>query len=282
VPSAWARLGGLLRLSHPFPSVLDGVVVGAVASIAGADAWTAGRLAVAMIALQVSIGSLNDLIDAPRDAGHKPGKPIPAGLVAPWVARLVVIGAAGLGLILAVPSGPATVVLASAILAIGYGYDLFAKGTAWSWVPFAVGIPLLPVFGWLGVMGSLPRTFAALLPVAVAAGAALAIANASADAERDAAAGADSVALRLGPGRAWAVSSGLLLVVVVAALATLVVAGAQPFVLAAAAVAGLVIGVGVGVGRGAGRSGREGAWELEAVGVGLLAIAWLAGITLAG
>ena len=34
-----------------------------------------------MTALQASIGSLNDVVDAPRDAGHKPGKPIPAGLV---------------------------------------------------------------------------------------------------------------------------------------------------------------------------------------------------------
>jgi 4-hydroxybenzoate polyprenyltransferase len=257
-------------------------VVAAVASIAGADPVAAGRLAVSMIALQVSIGSLNDIIDALRDAGHKPGKPIPAGLVTPVVARQVVLVAAAVGLILAVPSGAATVVLAAVILAIGYVYDRYAKGTAWSWLPFAVGIPLLPVFGWLGVTGGLPQAFAVLLPAGVAAGAALAIANARADTERDAVAGADSVALRLGPRPAWAVSSGLLLVVVVVALATLAAAGAQVAVLAAAGVAGLVIAVGVIVGRDAGRSGRERAWELEAVGVGLLAIAWLAGIPLAG
>ena len=277
-----ARLAALVRLTHPFPSVLDGAVVGAVASIAGADTVTAGRLAVSMIALQVSIGSLNDIIDAPRDAGHKPGKPIPAGLVAPDDARLVVLVAAGVGVFLAIPSGAATVALAAAILGIGCGYDRYAKGTAWSWLPFAVGIPLLPVFGWLGVTGSLPQAFAVLLPAAVAAGAALAIANAQADTERDAAAGADSVALRLGSRRAWAVSSGLLLVVVVLAIATLVAAGAQVAVLGAAGVGGLVIASGVVVGRDAGRPERERAWELEAVGVGLLAIAWLAGIPLAG
>ena len=54
------------------------------------------------------------------------------------------------------------------VLAIGYGYDLAFKGTAWSWLPFAVGIPLLPVFGWLGATGGLPASFAVLLPVAVA------------------------------------------------------------------------------------------------------------------
>ena len=43
------------------------------------------------------------------------------------------------------------------VLAIGYGYDLRFKGTAWSWLPFAVGIPLLPVFGWVGATGGAAR-----------------------------------------------------------------------------------------------------------------------------
>src|SRR6476660_3407010 len=76
-----AVLAGFVRLTHPFPSLLDGLVVAAVATVAGADAPTAVRLGIAMTALQASIGSLNDVVDAPRDAGHKPGKPISAGLV---------------------------------------------------------------------------------------------------------------------------------------------------------------------------------------------------------
>ena len=45
------------------------------------DVPTAVRLGVSMTALQASIGILNDVVDAPRDAGRKPSKPIPAGLV---------------------------------------------------------------------------------------------------------------------------------------------------------------------------------------------------------
>ena len=116
------------------------------------------------------------------------------------------------------PSGPGLVALAGAVLAIGYAYDLRAKGTAWSWLPFAIGIPLLPVFAWFGTTGELPGSFAILLPAAVAAGAALAIANALADVERDRAAGLRSVALRLGPERAWTVQAVLLAAVVAAAL----------------------------------------------------------------
>ena len=38
------------------------------------------------------------------------------------------------------------------------------EGTAWSWLPFAVGIPILPVYGWLGATGSLPGLFHRLVP----------------------------------------------------------------------------------------------------------------------
>jgi 4-hydroxybenzoate polyprenyltransferase len=254
--------------------------VAAVAILAGADPATALRLGAAMTALQASIGALNDIVDAPRDRGLKPAKPIPAGLVSRRQASAVVLGGAALGLGLSLPSGIATIALAVVVLAIGYGYDLVFKGTAWSWLPFAIGIPLLPVFGWLGTTGSLPTTFAILLPVAVIAGAALAVANARADAERDAAAGVDSVAVRLGADRSWAVNAGLLVLVVALAIATLVAGTAPPVATLGAVGAGLVIGLGVVLGRRADSVRRERAWELEAVGVGLLAAAWLAGTTL--
>jgi len=277
-----ARIGGLIRLVHPFPSILDGLVVGMVAIIAGGDGLTAARLALSMTALQASIGTLNDVVDAPRDAGHKPGKPIPAGLVSARVATAIVVVGAAAGFGLAILSGWGTAGLAVVVLAIGYGYDLRFKGTAWSWFPFAVGIPLLPLYGWLGATGTLPASFAVLLPVAVIAGAALAIANARADAERDAMAGVGSVAIGLGLERAWVVNAVLLGAVVVLAFVTLAAAGASPGVLAGALVAACVIGLGVAVGYHGDHARRERAWELEAVGLGLLAMAWLVGAPLGG
>ena len=263
-------------------------MVGVVAAIAGADLGTAVRLAVAMTSLQASIGSLNDLVDAPRDAGRKPAKPIPGGLVSRAVAQSVVAVAAVLGVALSVPSGLPTTALAVVVLGIGYAYDLGFKGTAWSWLPFAVGIPLLPVYGWLGTAGGLPGAFAILLPAAVLAGAGLAISNALADVERDTAAGTDSVATRLGADRAWAVQAILLAVVVGAAWLTLAVGGpAEGAISGAAAVAGalistVVIGAGIAFAWHADATRRERAWELEAIGLGLLAAAWLAGVPLGG
>jgi 4-hydroxybenzoate polyprenyltransferase len=253
----------------------------AISLVAGGEPLTAARLGFAMLALQASIGALNDIVDAPRDAGRKPGKPIPAGLVSRATAQAVAVAAAVIGLGLSVPSGPLTVALAVAVLAIGYAYDVAAKGTAWSWLPFAIGIPLLPVFAWYGTTAALPALFRVLVPAAVAAGTALAIANARADLERDVAAGIDSIAIRLGHDRAWLVSATLFAVIGVVAVVTMLMAGA-----ATATVIGALAGIGliaIGVDAGRNRSPQhlERAWEFEAIGVAVLAAAWLAGVATA-
>ncbi len=273
---------GHVRLTHPFPSLLDGLVAAAAALAAGGDPVTAVRLGVSMVLLQASVGALNDLIDAPSDAGRKPGKPIPAGLVRPVTARWISAMAGGAGVLLAVPSGWATVGLALVLLGLGYGYDLWFKGTAWSWLPFALAIPLFPTYGWLGAAGSLPPIWAVLLPTAMLAGAALAVANAMVDVERDSAAGLASVAIRLGRDRAALVNLGLLGVVWVLAVATLGLAGQLvPWAFAALG-GGAVALVGWRLLRRDEPSARERGWEAEAVGVALLAAGWLAAMAAAG
>jgi 4-hydroxybenzoate polyprenyltransferase len=260
--------------------VLDGLVVAAVALIAGADVALAARLGVSMTALQASIGALNDVVDADQDAERTHDKPIPAGLITADGGRVVVVVAAAVGLVLAAISGTGLLILAGLVLVVGFAYDLVAKGTAWSWVPFAVGIPILPVYGWYGATGGLADWFAVLLPAAVLAGTALAIANALADVERDRTAGTGSIAVRLGEERSWAVHVACWAVVIVLAIGWLVARGEEPWpagivlVLAASS----VIAVGVGLGRRADAHRRERAWEVEAVGAGLLAVAWLAAI----
>ncbi|HET9755308.1 MAG TPA: UbiA family prenyltransferase, partial [Candidatus Limnocylindrales bacterium] len=101
---------------HPFPSILDGVVVGAVALLAGGGVALATLLGLSMIALQMAIGALNDLVDAPADAGRVPPKPIPAQEVSVATARTVALVAAALGLGLAAVVDPRLVGLALVVL----------------------------------------------------------------------------------------------------------------------------------------------------------------------
>ncbi len=270
------RLVGIVRLVHPFPILVDALATAMVALVAGAEWPVALRLGGGMLGVQAAIGALNDLVDAPRDAGHKPGKPIPAGLVSPPLALGIAALAGGTGIVLTVPSGAPTVAVACLILAIGAAYDLRLKGTPWSWLPFAVGIPLLPVYAWLGATGTLPAPFVVLLPAAFLAGAALAGANALVDVERDRAAGVTSVAAHLGRARAWRLHAALHLVVLALAAASLVAWGRPvPLAVAAAGAPGLLIGLGIGLAGMPSAGTRERGWELEVVGIAVLAGTWL-------
>jgi 4-hydroxybenzoate polyprenyltransferase len=287
VPTATGatRLVRAVRLVHPFPSILDGAVVALVVLVAGGGAQVAVALGASMTCLQFAVGAVNDLVDARSDAGRKPGKPIPDGLVTPARARLVATGAAGLGLLLAMAGGTGLLLLAVLGLAIGLAYDLWAKGTTLSWLPLAVGIPLLPLYGWYGATGQVPGLFVILIPAAANAGTALAIANAIVDMERDRDAGTRSIALALGPARASRLVLALHGVVAVLAIATTVALGSPTgwvvAVLLASAVplCGAVLGLTSAQRQGIGL--RELAWEVQAVGTGLLAVAWLGALSAA-
>jgi 4-hydroxybenzoate polyprenyltransferase len=236
-----------------------------------------------MFALQAAIGALNDVIDAPLDAGRKPGKPIPRGLVSPPAARLAAAGSGAVGLGLSLPSGPAALVLALAILVVGGLYDLRFKGTPWSWLPFAIGIPLLPVYAWLGAGTGLPPAFAVLLPAAGLAGAGLAIANSLPDQERDRAGGSSSVADRLGRAVAWRLHAALhggVLALAVGGLAAFGPAAPAPAAVAGLAIGALLIGAGLALTASSSPLRRERGWELEAVGIGLIGTSWVAAVVL--
>jgi 4-hydroxybenzoate polyprenyltransferase len=160
---------------------------------------------------------------------------------------------------------------------------MLLKGTPFSWVPMAVGVPLLPVYGWLGATGGLPGVFLILVPMAATAGAALAVANAVVDTERDAAAGSGSIATLLGSRRASQLALVLQVVVAALALVTGAVLGTPLGWQIAAAVSSLVPVGGALFGaivvvRGQAVAERELAWEAQAVGLGLLAVAWVSGL----
>ena len=235
-----------------------------------------------MTLLQFAIGSANDALDAERDAGRA-DKPIPAGMVGRRSAAMASIVCAASGLALSAPSGTLTLGIAVLGLATGLLYDLRFRGTSASWLPFAVGVPLLPVYGWVGATGRLPIEFAVLVPCAMLSGMGIAIANALADVERDRRAGADSIARSLGPDRAWRIHVALLGAASVAALASIVA-------LRGAGDRGSDVGIGVAlagvaiVAIGARLAGRQGTvergWEVEAIGLATLAIGWVVAVGL--
>jgi 4-hydroxybenzoate polyprenyltransferase len=236
-----------------------------------------------MLGLQASIGALNDVVDASLDAGRKAGKPIPNGHVTRRDALAIALIGLAAGLALTWPSGIAATGVAIAGTACGYVYDLRLSRTAWSWLPFALGVPLVPIYAWLGATSGAPASLLQLVPIGILAGAGLALANGLADLERDAAAGVETAAVRLGPARAWAVHASLIVAAIGLAFVSLPRAGAGAGLAGNLSVLSLVLGVvlvavGLVVGRGRGPGLRERAWELEAMGVAVFGAGWVAAV----
>ena len=240
-----------------------------------------------MLAIQFSIGALNDLVDTPLDAREKPRKPIPSGLVGPRTAAAVAIVGAAIGILLSSVSGTATTAVALAGLCRGFVYDLRQSRTALSWLPLALALPLLPIHAWLGATGVVPPGLVTLIPVAVLGGAGLAIANGLVDVERDRSVGRRAIAVLLGRRRAWFAQT-----LVLGATATLAIAfaptiphdstGPQLEALRSVRVAGVWLGaILLVVGAAALAAGRatvrERGWEVEALAVACLGLGWLAG-----
>jgi len=250
------------------------------------------RLFAAMLGIQVAIGALNDVVDAPLDAIAKPRKPIPSGLVGRRPATVVALGGAVIGIGLSAPSGVGAAVAAAACLGLGWLYDLRLSRTSWSWLPLSIALPLLPIHAWLGAAGSVPTALALLVPIGVLGGAGLALSNGLVDVERDLRTGRRAASVALGAPRTWLVQTVLL--AVAAALAVVLAPGAPttgvPVVIGPmgpgplGTVRLIALGLGcacVALGALVLRSDRPGrrerGWELEALGVAALGIGFLAG-----
>jgi 4-hydroxybenzoate polyprenyltransferase len=198
---SWRRtLRGYLLLPHLLPVL---VVEAATASFA-VIAWGGlppisllAPLLISMLGGQLAIGATNELVDLPRDAHGKPWKPLPSGDVSVPGAKIVV----GVGLALMTAFGLLLGIPAFALLALGTGlgfaYDLWLKQTAWSWLPYLLALPLLPIWVFVA-LGRFETDLLLLHPLGALATAGVHFAQAAPDVAVDRAAGLRTVTSRLG------------------------------------------------------------------------------------
>jgi 4-hydroxybenzoate polyprenyltransferase len=200
-PRGWARLLRMVRIIHPFPTLLNVAATAALAFVAAGGAPDV-RLLVTMLLVmllaQSAIGVTNDLFDRELDAQAKPWKPIVAGLVSPNAATITAVALASAALALAATLGPGGFALAVLGMSCGLAYDVRLKRTTFSAVPFMIAIPVLPLWVWL-VLGEWEPALWWLLPLGALVGLALHLANTLPDIDDDAAYGVAGLAHRLGP-----------------------------------------------------------------------------------
>lgn len=247
MPRRVAGLLALLRACHPEPTIAVTAMITALAVTAGRDARGVLLVAAAVLTGQLSIGWLNDALDAGRDAAvGRADKPVATGAVS-----VRTVGAASaVAAVVCVPLSFASGAPAGAVhlvaVAAGWAYDLGLKATRWSVLPYVVCFGLLPVFVVLGLPGTpVPPWW---LPTAGAMlGAGAHFANVLPDLDDDAATGVRGLPHRIGAAGSRA-AAGLLLL---AATVVLAVAAPLPALLAWAVpvLAALVLAAGFRAGR---------------------------------
>src|SRR3970040_655329 len=165
-------------------------------------------LALALAGFQASIGALNDIHDRSDDEVAKPWKPLPAGRVTFAAARATALGGGLLGFLLSGAAGPAALAIGLIGYGLGVAYDLGLKRTGWGWLAFALALPLVPVYAWVGAAVRLPPDTLVVAVMGPLAGLALACANGLVDLERDAVAGGRRGAVRPGQWRVTGAGGG--------------------------------------------------------------------------
>lgn len=215
------RAAALLGACHPGPAFAVTLLAGLLAGAVGLDGGGIVLVVAAVLAGQLSIGWSNDLIDLGRDrAVGREDKPLADGRVSERAVRT----ACGLAVVAAVPLSLACGLLAGLVhllsVAAGWAYNLGAKSTPWSWLPYAVAFGGLPVFVSLAAHpGEVPPLW---LPVAGALlGVGAHFVNVLPDLADDAATGVRGLPHRLGARWSPVVSAAVLV-----AAAVVIVAGA--------------------------------------------------------
>lgn len=208
-PTGWKRaLRGYVLLPHIVPVLVVSVATVAFAIVAwgGLPPWRLLLpLLLAMLGGQLAIGALNELVDAPLDALVKPWKPLPSGAVSAGGAKAMVVIGLVMMTVFGAPFGATPFAILTLGTGLGLAYDLWLKRSSWSWLPYVLALPLLPIW----VFTALGRPEARLLflyPLGALATAGVHFAQALPDTARDRTAGLRTVTARLGLWRTFALA----------------------------------------------------------------------------
>ena len=146
----------LVRCCHPEPTAAVTVVMTALAVTTGNSVSGVLLVAFAVLSGQLSIGWLNDLLDADRDiATGRTDKPLASGEIGRRTVAVATLLAVAVCAVLSfVAAGPVGGALHLVAVGAGLAYDWRLKSTPASLVPYLVCFALLPVFVVTALPGS--------------------------------------------------------------------------------------------------------------------------------
>ena len=206
-PGALGVLGGIARLGHPLPTVVTALATLVFYQISRGSVQPDRKsllLFFSSLSLLYSIGAMNDYCDELLDRqSGRIEKPLVAGILSARTALGLWLATAVLAVLTAALINPRSAAMAALLWAAGATYNLWAKASVLSWLPFVVFYPSLPVWAFIAADNVKPSSLLAY-PVLALISIALNIADTLPDLDRDAAAGVRGLVHRLGPDRAHA------------------------------------------------------------------------------
>jgi 4-hydroxybenzoate polyprenyltransferase len=228
-------LRGFFWLCHPGPVLLNVTAVTIFALLATWPyvPWNILPLVIAAhLAMQLSIAIFNDYCDRERDVLSKKNKPIVRGLILPREALFATIILMLTMVLLLIPLNPQALLVSLLYLACGQSYNLGLKTTPLSGIVFALAIPLIPLYAFVGVGHFMPLVVWQM-PIAALLGVALHLANALPDIEQDVANQVHNLVVVLGSKGSLIACSLLILLaaIVTGVLAITGLVPAQPWIL---------------------------------------------------
>lgn len=274
-------LRGYFLLPHAVPVIVVLTATAALAIVA-AGGWPGAsgmlRLLGAMLGGQVAIGAINELVDVELDRISRPDKPIPAGLVSERGATLMAMTGIVAMVLLGATFG--WVPLALLVLGTGTGiaYSFWFKHTIWSWVPYLIALPLLPIWVWSAIDEVDPAMFA-VYPIGAPAVIAVQLAQSLPDVDADRAAGVRTLAVALGRDRARLTCWGAILLSAGLGVTVAPWFTSRPeLVWAGAGLTVALVGANVLIWRQDARRGVLACFPLVASAVVILGVAWVAAL----
>ena len=186
------------------PVVIGAAFVFVWVASRGAPPPTTAVFLSSILLTQIAIAFHNNWCDRDLDAATKPWRSIPRGAIRPMTAHRIGWSLFVVGLVVALPLGPMVVLAIAVGTACGFIYDAGVKRTIWSFAPFCIALPTLPVAAFL-VAGRADGLLAIAYLIGAPIVVSIHLADALPDIARDRAFGLRTLAVRLGTRRAYLV-----------------------------------------------------------------------------
>lgn len=144
----------LLLTCHPLPAVAMTAALTVAAALSGRTGVECALVAATVFSGQLTIGWINDVVDAERDRRTgRQDKPVALGWIDPGTVSFATACVVLLVIPLSVANGTAAGLAHLAFVLSAWLYNLYFKQTVLSWLPYAVSFGLLPAFLSYGGLG---------------------------------------------------------------------------------------------------------------------------------